>query len=230
MNKPKPGSTESQNNEPESNGSLKDELENKHPEEQSTNESAMNEPAMNEQWDNLLDDWQSQPYEKVDIAKLLAQLKRRTLCAKAILAFDAIATLGIFIGAVWFYMNKPEENILFIYLSICGVGSLIYTVLEFKIRIDTWNMDASDSKQVFEKSISAAKGALQIAKLLKLSCYFFFPLLNWFVWEMSKVKDKSVLDAFIFSNVFILVFYGFSHRYQKKRELEYKQLNEIKNE
>ena len=35
---------------------------------------------LDESWDSLVDDWQSQPYEKVDMAKLIRQLKKRTFC------------------------------------------------------------------------------------------------------------------------------------------------------
>lgn len=182
---------------------------------------------LDDQWDDLVNDWQSQPYEKIDIDKLIKKLRRRTIIAKAMLVMDVIATLVLFYGSYWMMKHEPDDLPTIIYLSVGAIGSLIYTAILFKIRIQTWQLDASDPKQYFEKNISGVKGALKIAKLLKYCCYIMTPLINWYLWEVTQSSDKSLVMGFVFANAVIVLMYVGSHIYQRRREVELQNLSEL---
>ncbi len=182
---------------------------------------------LDEQWDDLVSDWQTQPYEKVDIDKLVKQLSKRTLWAKILLGLDMLATIFLFSACYWQATNEPEDVATIIYLGIGALGSLVYTVLLLRIRLQTWKMDASDPKQYFDKTISGIKGALKFAKLLQYTCYFMVPIINWYLWEVSKSTEKPLLIGYILANALILVMYVASHIYQRRRKKELSLLSEF---
>ena len=74
---------------------------------------------LDDQWQSLVDDWQSQPYQKVDIQALLKQSQKRTLGAKLLLLFDIVATLAIIIAFIVGYVgNTMSTPPLFIWQSV----------------------------------------------------------------------------------------------------------------
>jgi hypothetical protein len=182
---------------------------------------------IDEQWDDLVSDWQTQPYEKVDIEKLIIQLRKRTLWAKILLGIDVLATIFLFSACYWHATYEPEDVATIIYLGVGAVGSFFYTGLLFRIRLQTWKMDASDPKQYFDKTVNGINGALKLAKLLKYTCYFMVPMINWYLWEVSKTSEKNMLVGYIIANVFIFIMYVASHIYQRRREKELIRLSEL---
>lgn len=182
---------------------------------------------LDDQWDDLVNDWQSQPYEKLDLNKLIKQLRRRTIGAKILLGFDVLATILLSVACYWHLTQEPYDLPTIIYLGIGAFGSLIYTIICFRIRIQTWRMDASDPQQYYEKTLSGIKGALKFAKLLKYSCYAMVPIINWYLWAVTQASEKPVLILYLFVNLLILVMYIGSHIYQRKREKELKSLLEF---
>ena len=178
------------------------------------------EELFDQQWDDLVDDWQSQPVEKVDTNKLIKQLKKRTFYAKFILLLDVVATIGLFWSFIWSLQEETVHMPTTVFLGVGAVGSLIYTILEFKIRIATWQLDASDAEQVFNKNISGLKGAIQYANLWLYSCYIMLPLANWFVWEVGKTTDKSMLFGYLFANGMLVSMFVGAKYYQKLRQKE----------
>ncbi|REL34726.1 hypothetical protein [Thalassotalea euphylliae] len=188
------------------------------------------EPSvLDEQWSELVDDWQSQPYEKVDITQLVKQLKKRTLAAKTVLGLDVLATISLFGALVYSLSEQVIDWATVIYLSFGAFGSLVYTVIEFNIRIKTWRMDASDPKQAFEKNISGIKGAIQFANLWLISCFAILPIGNWYIWEISKTSEKPIWPAYLFANLLIVVMLVGAYLYKRKRVKELNELNEIIN-
>ncbi|NMP30887.1 hypothetical protein HII17_04860 [Thalassotalea sp. M1531] len=184
---------------------------------------------LDEQWDSLVEDWQSQPYEKVNITKLIHQLKKRTLYAKSVLGLDVLATLFLFSALFYELKQVPVDIATVIFVGIGAVGSLIYTIVEFNIRIKTWRLDASDPKQAFEKNISGLKGAIQFANLWLYSCYIICPIVNWYIWELSKTSEKPILPAYLFANGLVAVMLIGAYIYKNKRQTELKQMNDIIN-
>ena len=180
------------------------------------------EQGPNESWDAMISDWQSQPYERADTDKLIKQLTRRTRIAKWMFASNILATLFIAGAWAWFLFDAEEKRALTIFSGVIAVFSFIYTVIEFKIRKETWAMDATDPEQIFNKGVSSAKGALQYTKLWLYSSYILLPLGNWFVWERSKTSPKDPIPFYIFINVFlvVLILIGLIYQKRRKKELE----------
>ena len=192
-------------------------------------EQSADKALFDQQWSELVDDWQSQPYEKVDIPQLVKQLKKRTLAAKGILGLDVLATISLF-GALIYSLNEQVIDwTTVIYLSFGSFGSLIYTVIEFNIRIKTWRMDASDPAQAFEKNISGIKGAIQYANLWLISCYIMLPVINWYIWEIAKTIEKSVWLAYLLANLLVVIMIVGAYWYKRKRVKELLLLNKIIN-
>ncbi|REL25940.1 hypothetical protein DXX93_04770 [Thalassotalea euphylliae] len=197
---------------------------------QMSSEQVAENDLLDQQWSTLVEDWQSQPYEKVDMTKLVKQLKKRTLAAKAILGFDVLATVSLFSILAHLFTEQESDWPSIIYIAFAAFGSLIYTIIEFKIRIKTWRMDASDPEQVFEKNISGVKGAIQYAKLWIVSCYLLAPVMNWYLWEVSKTQDDNMLPMFLFANGLLTVMVVGAYLYKRKRVKELENINKILNE
>lgn len=185
---------------------------------------------LDESWDSLVDDWQSQPYEKVDMAKLIRQLKKRTFWAKLCLGLDVAGTLFLFFAWYWIAVNEPEDRATFIYVGIGAIGSVFYTLYAFKIRLESWRLSASSPSEYFDKHISGIKGAIRYAKLLQYTSFGMFPIVNWYVWEMSKLRDKSFLLGYLIVNLVVAAMVAFGIYLQKQREKELASLEKIKGE
>lgn len=185
---------------------------------------------LNENWDSLVDDWQTQPYEKVDMTKLVKQLRRRTLGAYANLALDIVATIFLFVACYWVSVNEPEDRATIIYLAIGGVGSLIYTIFEIKIRLATWKMDATSPSEYFEKNMSALRGSVRFANVWLVSCYIMLPIINWYVWELGKTTEKNINLAYLLANFFVVVLIVLGMIFKRRRKSELSRLEEFKGE
>lgn len=179
-------------------------------------------PPMDEQWDELVNDWQSQPYEKVDTEALVKKLKKRTIGAKLMLLSNVLGTIIVAIGFIWSLFKEEPDHVLTIFLGAGGVFSFIYTIIEIKIRTATWKMDASDPEQVFNKTLSGLKGSIQYAKLWLYNCYLMLPAINWFIWEVTRKSEKNVLMGFLIANglMFLFIAGGLIYQNRRKTELE----------
>ncbi|WP_448211355.1 hypothetical protein [Colwellia sp. MEBiC06753] len=175
---------------------------------------------LDDNWQTLVDDWQSQPYQAQDIDKLVKQLSHRTLMAKVILAFDILATLFLLGCLVYQLKTDPDDTATLVFLAVGGLGSLVYTILEFRIRIRTWQLDASDPQQAFEKSISGIKGAIHYANLWIYTSYLMYPLVNWYIWELGKTATKPILPAYIMANALVTVMVIGGVIFKRRRAVE----------
>lgn len=199
-------------------------MEQEHNKTAQSSEPKEREQGPNESWDAMMSDWQSQPYERADTDKLVRQLTRRTLVAKWMFASNILATLFIAGAWVWFLFDAEDNRALTVFCGVTAILSLVYTVIEFKIRKDTWAMDATDPEQIFNKSLSSARGALQYTKLWLYSSYIMLPLGNWFVWEASKTSEKDPFPFYVFVNIFIAILVAIGLVYQKRRGKELQNL------
>ena len=177
-------------------------------------------PPIDEQWDELVNDWQSQPYEKVDTDALVKKLKKRTRGAKLMLLCNVLGTIAIFSVFIWSLVKQDPDHVVSIFSGVGGLLSLIYTVIEIKIRTATWKMDATDPEQVFNKTLSSLKGSVQYAKLWLFNCYLLIPGINWFLWEIGKTSEKDMLVGYLLANSINATFIIGGLIYQKRRKAE----------
>ncbi|PAJ74447.1 hypothetical protein CJF42_10610 [Pseudoalteromonas sp. NBT06-2] len=188
------------------------------------NEPVINEPVIDEQWLSLTQDWQSQPYEKTDIKALLKQTKRRILQAKALLLFDTVSTLAIFVAILYGYFFTGWGKTLLIFLGISGLMSIGYVYLAAKIRFASWKVFNENPNNIIQIALEGCQSSIKFIKLVKFTFIFSTPLVNWFVFEMAAQRDKSVWLSFLIANSALLLAYGVTHFYHKKRQAELKQL------
>jgi len=181
---------------------------------------------IDEQWDSLVDDWQSQTYKHIDIDSLITQSKRRTLIAKAFIALNVIATIGLYLSFFIGLYEGDWDTPLMAYLGGGAVLSTIYVFYEIKIRISTWKLSEGSPEQAIQRALSGIDGAIKYCWLMKISFLVLWPLMNWFVYETAKTSDKSALFGYLFVNGMLIVSYGITHYYHKKRIHEKAQLEE----
>lgn len=175
---------------------------------------------LDDQWQSLVDDWQSQPYQKVDIQALLKQSQKRTLGAKLLLLFDIVATLAIIIAFIVGYVGNTMSTPTLIYLAICGFGSVPYTLYTIKIRRQTWQMAETSPDQIIARTLHGLEGAIKYGKLLKYTSVSLIPIVNWYIYEISKGTDKNQLLAHTVANAIAVAMIAASYYFQKKREKE----------
>ena len=111
------------------------------------------------------------------------------------------------------------------YTGTASILSIAFVFYAVKIRLASWRLFAVEPENIISTDIVGCKASLQYIKLLKLSCYAIFPMVNWYLYEIVTMKEKSLLIPLIFANSTILVMYFISHYYQVKREKELVQLN-----
>jgi hypothetical protein len=176
---------------------------------------------IDEQWNNLSQDWQSQPIEKTDIQALLKQTKRRTVWAKTCLGLNVIATVGLFISFVYGIFQGEFGSPWNIYLGGGGFMSLIFVYYEVKIRAKTWSQISDSPDKAIENALAGCESSMKYMSLTKWSCLPFAILANWFVYSIGQQDNKPVLGAFIFINVFIVVMYLITELIHRKRKREF---------
>jgi len=179
---------------------------------------------IDEQWAEMTNDWQSQPFTKTDINKLLKQTKQRTMWAKLSLALDIIATVGIIAVAIYMWLSGSQNQATIIYLGGSGVLSAIFVYFVVKIRLSTWKVNCGSPDKAITHAISACESSLNYIKLLKISCYVIWPFANWYIFALTQQTDKSPVSGFLFANVLIVVIWLITHKYYLQRASELKQL------
>jgi len=182
---------------------------------------------IDEQWDSLVDDWQSQSYKHikhVDIDSLITQSKKRTLIAKAFIALNIMATIGLYISFFIGLYEGDWETPLMAYLGGGAVLSTVYVYYEIKIRVNTWKLSEGSPEQAVQRALSGIEGAIKYCWLMKISFWVLLPLMNWFTYEVGKMSDKPRLLAYAFGNGLLITSYLITHFYHKKRLKEKEQL------
>lgn len=175
-------------------------------------------------WQAMSDDWQSQPYEKVDIAALLKQTKKRTLWAKSCLGLNILATVGLFISFIYGVTKGELSQPMNTYLGLGGVLSAIFVYYEIKIRLNTWQQCCDSPDKAIDNAIAGCKSSLRYIILTKLSFIPFLILANWFVFAMTQVSEKSFWPPLLFINGFMLTMYVITDWFHRKRKKELQQL------
>lgn len=197
------------------------------PEKNDNNDSSIDTSIIDEQWQEITQDWQSQPVEKTDINALLKRTRRRSLWAKSCLVLNIIATLGLLAGFVLGVLNGNFGTPWSIYLGLGGTMSLVFVYYEVKIRWQVWRQLNDSPDQAIVNAINACESSIKYMVLSKWSCLPFGLLGNWFVYSISQQAHKSSLGAFIFINVFIVVVYVFADIIHRKRKKEHAELTRL---
>ena len=179
---------------------------------------------IDEQWAEMAQDWQTQPFTKTDINKLLKQTKKRTVWAKSLLALDLIATFGMLSVAIYMWLSGSKDQATILYLGIGGVCSVIFVYYAIKIRLAAWQTNCGSPDKAIEQAISGCQSSMSYIKLVKFSCFIVGPFANWYIFVVSQQASKSPALALFLMNVLIFVVWLFCHLFQRKRNKELKQL------
>jgi len=179
---------------------------------------------LDDQWQALSQDWQAQTYEKIDINALVNKTKRRTLLAKALLAFDILGTLSITLLFVYGLYQGDWQTPTLIYVGAGSLFSIIFVSITIKIRLAAWKIFEIEPEKIIETAIKGCQSSLQYIRLVKLSCYLIIPMVNWYVYEVVKLNGKSMFYPLIIANSFVILIYLLTHYFQRKRERDLKHL------
>lgn len=182
---------------------------------------------LDEQWAEMAQDWQSQPFVKTDINKLLRQTKQRTLIAKLLLSLDIIATLGMLVAGFYMWINNSKDEATMIYLGGGGALSVIFVYFAVKFRVTAWRANCGSPDKAIEHAIAGCKSSLSYIKLVKLSCFVICPVSNWYLFTASQEMSKSPMFGFIFLNTLLIAIWLISHTFYTKRNKELKFLKSI---
>lgn len=182
---------------------------------------------LDEQWLTLSQDWQSQPYEKTDIAALLKQTKKRTLQAKLLLVLDIIASLGLIIALLVGLYQDDWGTATSAYLAFGAITSIVFVYYEIKIRLHLWQHSCDSPDKAVANAIVGLESSIKYIKLIKLSCWLLLPAVNWYVYAMIEELEKSPWPPFFAVNIIIVILWLISHWFYKKRTKELSQLSLI---
>jgi hypothetical protein len=180
--------------------------------------------VIDDQWAEMTQDWQSQPFTKTDINKLLKQTKQRTLWAKCLLALDIISTLAILFVAVYMWINGSKDQSTIIYLGGGGLLSIVFVYYAIKVRLSAWKINCGSPDKAIEQAIAGCHSSLNYIKLIKLSYIIVWPFAHWYIIAVAQQTEKSPIIGLVFINVLLGTAWFVSHRFYKKRVEELKQL------
>lgn len=178
------------------------------------------------QWQSLASDWQSQPVVETDIKALIKETKQRTRWAKALLGFDIIGTIGIFIGFIYQFFAAEQDNHLKIYLGLATLGSFIYTVYAIRIRKAAWSAMCESPERALETAIKGAESSLKYIQAIIWSFYGMTPLANWFIYNVATSREKSPFWGLAVFNIIMLVSFVAMARIKSRRAKELAHLNQ----
>ena len=183
--------------------------------------------VLDEQWAEMTQDWQSQPFVKTDINKLLRQTKQRTLIAKLLLSLDIIATMGMIIAGIYMWINNSKDEATMIYLGGGGALSVIFVYFAVKFRVTAWRANCGSPDKAIEHAIAGCMSSLSYIKLIKSFCFVICPVSNWYLVTASHDMSKSPMFGFIFLNVLIIAIWLIAHTFYVRRRKELKFLKSI---
>ena len=181
-------------------------------------------------WLTMSEDWQSQPFTKIDIQRLSKQTQRRTLWAKVCLTLNTVVTLAIIMLFIYGLRQGDFSQTVNIYLGIGSMLSLIFTGYEFKIRLKAWQACCDSPDKAVQHAMTGIESSINYCRLTKLSMVALLMLLNWFFYAVSSQSEKNIWSVLIFVNGFILIVCIFTNIIQRKRKAEYQRLKIISKE
>ncbi|MEH6594078.1 MAG: hypothetical protein V7736_00850 [Colwellia polaris] len=182
--------------------------------------SESSQEALDNTWAELTQDWQSQPYEKVDVQALLSQTKKRTFWAKFLLALNILATVCFIFVVIVMWLSNSQDKTTMTYLIFAAVGSVIFVYYEIKIRLIAWQQVSASPDMAVKNAIKGIESSINYIRLTKFSCWFLVPAGSWYVIEMAKQNDKSMWLGLIIMNVSVGVMWGITHLFHRKRKAE----------
>ena len=182
--------------------------------------SENSQEALDNTWAELTQDWQSQPYEKVDVQALLSQTKKRTFWAKFLLALNILATVCFIVVVIVMWLSNSQDKTTMTYLIFAAVGSVIFVYYEIKIRLIAWQQVSASPDMAVKNAIKGIESSINYIRLTKFSCWFLVPAGSWYVIEMAKQNDKSIWLGLIIMNVSVGVMWGITHLFHRKRKAE----------
>ncbi|NQY34496.1 MAG: hypothetical protein HRT37_05935 [Alteromonadaceae bacterium] len=185
---------------------------------------------LDEQWLALTEDWQSQPYDKVDIKVLFNKTRRRILGAKCLLALDLVATLAMIVFMIIGFISDSFDMATLYFLVFGVVSSIVYIAYTIYIRSGTWALSEQSPTDVISTAIVGYKSSLKFIRLIKVSTIGMFFGTNIYLVVMNQVHEKPIIGALLLINILMAVMYTGAHYYQVKRqeELAHMQQFEIK--
>jgi hypothetical protein len=182
---------------------------------------------LDEQWAEMSQDWQSQPFVKTDINKLLKQTKQRTLVAKLLLSLDIVATVGMIIAGLYMWINNSKDQATMIYLGGGGALSVIFVYFAVKFRVTAWRANCGSPDKAIEHAIAGCQSSLSYIKLIKFSSLVICPISNWYLYTASQQMSKSPMFGFIFLNGLLITVWLITHSFDLKRKKELKFLKSL---
>ncbi|NQY64413.1 MAG: hypothetical protein HRT38_11890 [Alteromonadaceae bacterium] len=182
---------------------------------------------LDEQWLALAEDWQSQPYEKVDIQALFNKTRRRILGAKCLLAFDIVVTLAMLVFVVIGFISDSFDLPTLVFLVFGVASSIIYIAYTIKIRLGTWALSEQSPTSVINTAIVGYKSSIKFLKLIKFSTIGMFFGVNIYLVVMNQIYDKPLVGALIFINLTIVVMYASAHYYHVSRQKELEHMKQF---
>lgn len=184
--------------------------------------------TLDDSWAELSQDWQSQPYQKVDVQALLVQTKKRTFWAKFLLSLNVLATIAFIVAVGVMWMNDSKDTATMIYLVFGSVGSIVFVYFEIKIRLTAWRQVAASPEHAIDNAIKGIESSISYIRLTKFSCYFLVPVGCWYLVEMAQQDGKSIWGGLLIMNSIIAVMWIITHYFHCKRNAELKQLKLVK--
>jgi len=192
-----------------------------------SNIPSLDTSVIDEQWAEMTQDWQSQPFTKTDIHKLLKQTQQRTVWAKCLLALDVIATVGMLSVVIYMWLTGSKDRTTMTYLGIGSALSVIFVYYAIKIRLAAWQVNCGSPDKAIEHAIAGCQSSLSYIKLIKFSCFVLLPFSNWYLFVASQQMNKSPVQGLIILNALIISFWLITHFFYLKRNKELKQLEEV---
>lgn len=195
-----------------------------------TDNSVDEAQLLDDDWLSMTSDWQSQPYEKVDITALVKQTKRRIIWAKILLACDVIAVLFLYALLAYVLLEDNEKAATIAYVV---AGCVIYTVYLYhaiKLRIGSWRIMSSDPNNIIDSAIVGYKSSIQYNRLIKWATILLWPTVNIYLYVIAPLTEKSLFWPAVIGNLVLIGTILTVHWFQRKREQELKQMQEIKSE
>jgi hypothetical protein len=181
-------------------------------------------------WLAMSEDWQSQPFTKMDIQRLTKQTQRRTLWAKVCLTLNTIGTLIIILLFFYGLRQGNFSQTVNIYLGIGSLLALIFNGYELKIRLKAWQTCCESPDKAIQHAMTGIESSIKYCRLTKLSMVSLFILLNWFFYAVSSQSEKSIWPLLIVTNGFVVIVCILSDIIQRKRKAEYQRLENMSKE
>ena len=187
----------------------------------------INQPALSDDWQSFASDWQSQPYNKVDIDALVKQTQRRSFWAKCLLAIDSV-TIVILFGFLAYLFAQPDTDkatIAYV-LSACVIFGT-YLFYAVKLRLSSWKLMSSEPSTIIQSAKIGIKSSLQYIKLLTIATWLFWPTFNIYAYVVAPLREKEIVIPVIVANAVIIISLIILKVMQNKRKKELNNFNDF---